>query len=108
MRRPHVCFCRYDKFSFDITDALAANGGVDGTHELAVRVFDPTEFAHIPIGKQRRHPSRHPSSIWYTSSSGIWQSVWLEPVCLAPLLPAGMQMLANVSHIDVGTVSWAP
>ncbi len=39
------------------------------------------EFAHIPVGKQRRHPPRHPSSIWYTSSSGIWQTVWLEPVC---------------------------
>jgi hypothetical protein len=72
--------CRYDKFSFDVTDALAARGGAAGSHELAVRVFDPTEFAHIPLGKQRRHPMRHPSSIWYTSSSGIWQTVWLEPV----------------------------
>ena len=46
------------------------------------------EFAHVPVGKQRRHPPRHPSSIWYTSSSGIWQTVWLEPVslclCLSP------------------------
>ena len=40
------------------------------------------EFAHVPVGKQRRHPPRHPSSIWYTSSSGIWQTVWLEPVSL--------------------------
>ena len=40
------------------------------------------EFAHVPVGKQRRHPPRHPSSIWYTSSSGIWQTVWLEPVNL--------------------------
>lgn len=74
-----VCHtCRYDKFHFDITDAL--NLSRDGVHELAVRVFDPTEFAHVPIGKQRRHPPRHPSGIWYTSSTGIWQTVWLEPV----------------------------
>ena len=75
-----LCVCRYDKFHFDITDAL--NQSADGVHELAVRVFDPTEFAHVPIGKQRRHPPRHPSGIWYTSSTGIWQTVWLEPVSL--------------------------
>ena len=32
--------CRYDKFAFDITEALES--GVSGVHELAVRVFDPT------------------------------------------------------------------
>ncbi|KAK9908188.1 hypothetical protein WJX75_003952 [Coccomyxa subellipsoidea] len=66
----------YDKFSYDITDALTK--GDNGTHELIVRVFDPTEFAHIPLGKQRRVvPS---TDIFYTSSSGIWQTVWMEPV----------------------------
>jgi hypothetical protein len=75
---------RYDKFAFDVTDALQS-GGSGGRHELAVRVFDPTEFAHVPTGKQRRHPQRHPSGIWYTSASGIWQTVWLEPVRLSLL-----------------------
>ena len=46
----------------------------------------PAEFAHIPLGKQRLHPQRHPSSIFYVSNSGIWQTVWLEPV--SPLPPA--------------------
>ena len=46
----------------------------------------PAELAHIPLGKQRLHPQRHPSSIFYVSNSGIWQTVWLEPV--SPLPPA--------------------
>ncbi|CAL8469102.1 g8643 [Coccomyxa elongata] len=37
----------YDKFSYDITDALTK--GTAGTHELIVGVYDPTEFAHIHI-----------------------------------------------------------
>ncbi|CAL8464673.1 g4208 [Coccomyxa elongata] len=88
----------YDKFSFDITGAL--KHGQRGAHELAVRVFDPTEFAHVPTGKQRRHPQRHPSGIWYTSSSGIWQTVWLEPV------PAThIERLDIIPDIDAANVS---
>ncbi len=71
--------CRYDKFSYDITDALT--NGTDGTHELIVGVYDPTEFAHIPLGKQRHNvPS---TDIFYTATSGIWQTVWLEPVSIS-------------------------
>ena len=69
---------RYDKFSYDITGALA-KAGRSGVHELIVRVFDPTEFAHIPLGKQRLH-APGTNTIFYTGSSGIWQTVWLEPV----------------------------
>lgn len=68
---------RYDKFHYDITNALAS--GDKGTHELIVRVFDPTEFAHIPLGKQRMNVPF--TDIFYTATSGIWQTVWLEPVC---------------------------
>lgn len=45
-----------------------------------MEVYDPTELAHIPIGKQRLRPPRSPSGIFYTATSGIWQTVWLEPV----------------------------
>ena len=38
------------------------------------------EFSHAPVGKQRVHPPRRPSGIFYTANSGIWQTVWLEPV----------------------------
>jgi len=62
----------YDLFSFDITDALKP----DGPQELIVGVFDPTDNGDQPRGKQVRKPE----GIWYTPCTGIWQSVWLEPV----------------------------
>ena len=61
----------YDRFSFDITDQLRETG----EQEIAVAVADPTE-ADQPRGKQ----SRKPEGIFYTPCSGIWQTVWLEPV----------------------------
>ena len=62
----------YDGFSFDITDALKARG----TNELIVSAYDPTDAGTQPRGKQVRKPG----GIWYTATSGIWQTVWLEPV----------------------------
>jgi hypothetical protein len=61
----------YDAFTFDITEALQWKG----TNEILVCVTDPTE-GDQPRGKQ----SRKPEGIFYTSTSGIWQTVWLEPV----------------------------
>src|ERR1035437_8482807 len=61
----------YDAFTFDITDALRWQGA----EVISVCVTDPTEGGQ-PRGKQ----SRKPEGIFYTSSSGIWQTVWLEPV----------------------------
>lgn len=61
----------YDGFSFDATSAL--NGG---DNELLVAVADPTDAGGQPRGKQWAEPH----GIWYTRSSGIWQTVWLEPV----------------------------
>ena len=62
----------YTPFSFDITPALAAKGA----NKLEVRVWDPTDKSFQPRGKQVSNPS----GIWYTPVSGIWQTVWLEPV----------------------------
>ncbi|MEU1488947.1 PA14 domain-containing protein [Streptomyces sp. NPDC005776] len=65
----------YDKFSADVTDALKPGR----TQELIVGVYDPTDAKdgeNPPMGKQRLDPS----GIWYTPSSGIWQTVWMEPV----------------------------
>jgi hypothetical protein len=61
----------YDGFSFDITDHLKGTG----EQEVLVAVVDPTE-GDQPRGKQ----SRNPEGIFYTPCSGIWQTVWLEPV----------------------------
>jgi len=62
----------YDPFSFDITPAITKSG----EQEIAVRVFDPTDLGGFPRGKQ----TLHPQGIMYTSVTGIWQTVWLEPV----------------------------
>ena len=62
----------YDGFSFDITGALKPSG----KQEIVVAVWDPTDAGPQPRGKQVSHPN----SIWYTPTSGIWQTVWLEPV----------------------------
>lgn len=61
----------YDGFSFDITDQLKWTNDED----IVVAVTDPTE-GDQPRGKQ----SRKPEGIFYTATSGIWQTVWLEPV----------------------------
>lgn len=61
----------YTPFSFDVTSALKK-----GNNKLVVRVWDPTDEGYQPRGKQVNRPE----GIWYTPVSGIWQTVWLEPV----------------------------
>lgn len=62
----------YDPFGLDITAALRP----DGPQEVVVGIFDPSDKGSQPRGKQVKKPE----GIWYTPSSGIWQTVWLEPV----------------------------
>ncbi len=62
----------YDSFSFDITDAVKD----EGQQTLTLSVWDPSDSWTQPRGKQVGRPE----GIWYTPSSGIWQTVWLEPV----------------------------
>ncbi|MEP6673684.1 MAG: sugar-binding domain-containing protein [Ferruginibacter sp.] len=62
----------YDDFSFDITDALKKKG----EQEIIISVWDPSNDGTQPAGKQYNKPR----SIWYTSVTGIWQTVWIEPV----------------------------
>ena len=61
----------YSSFFFDITDKLQK-----GKNTIILKVFDPTDKNYQPVGKQ----TLTPGSIWYTPISGIWQTVWLEPV----------------------------
>ena len=72
----------YTGFSADITDAL----GPQAKQELVVAAEDRNDANPYPVGKQRNQPH----GILYTGASGIWQSVWLEPV------PA-----AHVTRLDV-------
>ena len=61
----------YCPFVIDITDALT-----DGENELVVRVYDPTDEGWQNRGKQ----ASESHGFWYTSTSGIWQTVWMEAV----------------------------
>ena len=56
----------YTPFEFDLTDAL----DVDGRGVIVLRVEDPMDNAQQPVGKQWQ---------WYTTTSGIWQTVFVEP-----------------------------
>jgi len=78
-------------FSFDITPFLQEGG----EQELQVAVWDPTNGGQ-PNGKQ----SVSPSGIWYTPNSGIWQTVWLEPVS-----PTHIESYEPIPDIDNSSVS---
>jgi beta-galactosidase/beta-glucuronidase len=62
----------YTPFSFDATPFLNKSG----EQKLVVKVWDPSEKGYQPRGKQ----TSEPKGIWYTPVTGIWQTVWLEPV----------------------------
>jgi beta-galactosidase/beta-glucuronidase len=62
----------YTPFHFNITPFLNRSGN----QKVVVRVWDPTDKSFQPRGKQVNEPH----SIWYTAVTGIWQTVWLEPV----------------------------
>ncbi|WP_431683138.1 LamG-like jellyroll fold domain-containing protein [Kitasatospora sp. KL5] len=81
----------YTGFSADITDALLGTG----PQEIVVAVTD-TAGANQPIGKQ----SNSPGGIVYTQSSGIWQTVWMEPVTAA-----SVESLTATPDIDTGTLA---
>ncbi|MEV8376473.1 sugar-binding domain-containing protein [Kribbella sp. NPDC056861] len=71
----------YDSFVYDITPQLTG-----GTNELIVRVFDPTDTGtdRPLLGKQ----TANPGGLLYTPTSGIWQTVWLEPTPVSSIFSA--------------------
>lgn len=85
----------FTPFEFDITEALK-----NGENTLEVRVLDATDKGWQPRGKQVIEPRE----IWYTPVSGIWQTVWLEPV--ADTYITNLRILpdidANTLTIDIG------
>lgn len=62
----------YLPFSFDITDLLKED---EEKHSVIVEARDNLDHRY-PWGKQKYKNG----GMWYTPVSGIWQSVWLEPV----------------------------
>lgn len=80
----------YTPFSFDITPVLAK-----GVQTLKLKVTDGTDSTLQPRGKQILNPS----GIWYTAVTGIWQSVWLEP-----LSDASISSYYAVSDVDASVI----
>ncbi|MFF6832100.1 MULTISPECIES: LamG-like jellyroll fold domain-containing protein [unclassified Streptomyces] len=81
----------YTAFSADVTDALKDRG----PQEIVVAVTD-TGGPNQPTGKQ----STDPGGIFYTQSSGIWQTVWMEPVA-----PVSIDDVVTTPDIDTGTLA---
>ncbi|MDE6305032.1 MAG: beta-galactosidase [Muribaculaceae bacterium] len=82
----------FTPFSMNITQALNRKG----KNELSVRVWDPTDRGTQPRGKQVTKPH----GIWYTPVTGIWQTVWMEPV------PAThISALRTLPDIDANTLT---
>ena len=83
----------YDPFSFDVTSALKKSG----KQVLRVKVQDATDNGFQPRGKQ----CIINTSIWYTPVTGIWQTVWMEPVT-----PSYVSGYYAVSDIDKGEIAF--
>ncbi|MCU0913098.1 MAG: DUF4965 domain-containing protein [Planctomycetes bacterium] len=86
----------YDPFTLDITEALKPGG----KQEIVVSVWDPTNTGTQPRGKQVLKPS----GIWYTAVTGIWQTVWLEPVNRAHLKSLTLTPRFDDSSIEISAL----
>jgi len=88
------------RFGFDITPYLKP-----GANELVVQVADPTSAGSQPRGKQLLNPD----GIWYTPVSGIWQTVWLEPVPALHIadVRATPDIDRGTVEVDVALSAWA-
>ncbi len=82
----------YAPFSMDITDLLSKGK----RHSLKVKVTDQTDKWFQPRGKQVSNPK----GIWYTAVTGIWQTVWMEPVAASHV-----DSYLAVADIDNGTLN---
>ncbi|UCD52349.1 MAG: hypothetical protein JSW27_06865 [Phycisphaerales bacterium] len=81
----------YDPFTFDITHAVKA----EEPQTIVVSVWDPSDAGTQPRGKQVRKPR----GIWYTPVTGIWQTVWIEPVN-----PFYIESLEMTPDLDAATL----
>ena len=94
----------YDSFTVDVTDALNRDikGRPTGNQEILVGVYAPVDGGNQPIGKQRLNPG----GIFYTASSGIWQTVWMEPAARAHV--ERLDMTPNLSDNTLRLTVQAP
>ena len=96
----------YDGFSYDITDALRRGGNSVVVSAQNPLRHDQKDGSNQIIGKQRDHPS----GIFYTASTGIWQTVWLEPVAATHIahLVLTPDIDAGVLHVTAQTEGTEP
>ncbi len=80
----------YLPFHYDITDLV-----VPGMNELIVGVTDPTDHGRQERGKQVLEPK----GIWYTATSGIWQTVWMEVV--SDVRVADLKIITDWDHSQI-------
>ncbi len=83
-----------DPFSFDITNFLKK-----GIQELIVTVWDPTDSDIQPRGKQ----ALKPFGFWYTAVSGIYQTVWIEPVNKTSI--SSIQPIADIDNNKINILT---
>lgn len=90
-------------FSFNITNVLN-----ETFNTIVVRVKDNMTALNQPRGKQ--YWEKEPESIWYTRTTGIWQTVWLEPLCVRHLenirfTPNIDQNIIQIDSTIIGRIS---
>lgn len=85
-------------FDIDITDTVDANPSTE--HRITMRVYDGAYDLTQPRGKQ--YWGAKPESIFYTPSSGIWQTVWLESVPCARIADSSHGTVLRSDDIEFG------
>lgn len=88
----------YDPFFFDVTAALGS--GSSSNTELIVGIFDVTADTQA-IGKQSAAAFDNPKGTFYTSTSGLWGTVWTECVPAA----AYISDVYSITDPDKGSVT---
>ena len=91
----------YNSFCFDITDALC-----EGENEITVCAQDDTRSPHQPSGKQS--PKYESFGCFYTRTTGIWQTVWLEWVDPCYIKEVYLTPHASEGTLDVRVVTSQP
>lgn len=93
-------------FELDITDTLGLETCPERIYRLTVRVFDSAYGLKQPRGKQYWGPK--PKTIYYTPSSGIWQSVWLESVPSLRIADSSHGTILRSNDIEGGELMLGP
>jgi beta-galactosidase/beta-glucuronidase len=91
-------------FDVDLTDVvgLSWRRGAPGLHRLTVRVRDSPDDLTQPRGKQYWGPK--PKDIFYTPSSGIWQSVWLEVLPASRMADGSGGTIIRATDAEYGNI----